>query len=51
MLITQIIYTLYILALLRYQNIRYYLSIVFGNIFMLAIILIIYLANIYGLGT
>lgn len=51
MLIFQLAYTLYIMIFIRYQNIRYFVTILFGNIFMFSILLVIYLGNVYTIGT
>lgn len=50
MVIIQIGYTLYVIALLRYVKIRYYIFIVLGNLLSIAILLVIYIGGISTLG-
>lgn len=46
MIISQLLYTFYVVALLRYTKIRYYTLIVLSNILMIGIILIIYIGSL-----
>jgi len=46
MVITQIGYTLYIIALIRYTKIRYFVFIVLGNVIMIGIILVSFIGAV-----
>lgn len=46
MVITQILYSFYVIALLRYTKVRYYVFIVLGNILTMGILLIIYIGSL-----
>ena len=46
MVIAQILYTLYVIALLRYTKIRYYVFIVIGNLLTIAILLVVYIGSL-----
>jgi len=46
MVITQIGYALYIIALIRYTKIRYFVFIVLGNIIMIGIILVSFIGAV-----
>lgn len=46
MVVAQILYTLYVIALLRYTKIRYYVFIVIGNLLTIAILLVVYIGSL-----
>jgi hypothetical protein len=51
MIITQILYSLYVIALLRYTKIRYYVFIVIGNLLTVGTLLVIYIGGIATINT
>lgn len=51
MIITQILYSLYVIALLRYTKIRYYVFIVIGNLLTIGTLLVIYIGGIATINT
>lgn len=50
MVITQILYTFYVVALLRFTKIRYYVCIVLGNMITVGLLLVIYIGSLSSIG-
>ena len=46
MVIAQILYSLYVIAMLRYTKIRYYVFIVMGNLLTIGILLVVYIGSL-----
>lgn len=51
MIITQIGYTIYLIALIRYKKIRYFAFIVAGNIIMIGIVLVSFIGAVSAIGS
>jgi uncharacterized membrane protein len=51
MVVVQILYTFYVVALLRYTKVRYYVFIVLGNIATIAILLVVYIGSLSTIGS
>ncbi len=51
MVIAQIVYSLYLIALIRYTKIRYYVFIVAGNILMIGIVLVTFIGGVSEVGS
>ncbi len=50
MVITQFLYTLYVIFFLRFTKIRYYVFIVTGNVLSIGIMLVIYMGGVSTIG-
>ena len=46
MIIAQILYSLYVIAMLRYTKIRYYVFIVLGNLLTIGILFVVYIGSL-----
>lgn len=51
MVITQILYTFYVVALLRFTKIRYYVCIVLGNMLTIGLLLVVYIGSLSSISS
>lgn len=51
MVIAQILYTFYVVALLRFTKIRYYVCIVLGNMLTIGLLLVVYIGSLSSISS